>query len=298
MDVKGELFAQLGWHWDAQLRPRMDGLTDDEYFWEPAPGCWTVRRVGGRWRPDGGLEPEIPPVTTIAWRLCHIGTVLCARASFHFGDRSWSREGVSWPGTAADALAFIDRCWAAWKSGVDALSPEDLERRSEGPPGTLDARFLLANVIQHVNREVIHHGAEVALLRDLWRATRVQEPFVVACLRGDGAEVETLRSRDPAIVDRTRSQHPDLVLRAVERGNLGGVRLLADLGFDVNRKTTRTPLHHAAGAGNLELVRLLVDLGADPSVIDEEWKTTPLGWAEYFEHADVAEYLAPLTPNG
>ena len=28
---------QLTWHWDAQLRPRLDGLTDEEYLWEPVP---------------------------------------------------------------------------------------------------------------------------------------------------------------------------------------------------------------------------------------------------------------------
>ena len=27
-----------------RLRRRLEGLTDDEYFWEPAPGCWTVHR--------------------------------------------------------------------------------------------------------------------------------------------------------------------------------------------------------------------------------------------------------------
>jgi hypothetical protein len=27
-----------------RLRQRLEGLSDDEYFWEPAPGCWTVRR--------------------------------------------------------------------------------------------------------------------------------------------------------------------------------------------------------------------------------------------------------------
>ncbi|MFD0540965.1 hypothetical protein ACFQY7_51220 [Actinomadura luteofluorescens] len=37
---------QIAWHWDNQLRPRISGLTDDEYFWEPVPGCWSVRPPG------------------------------------------------------------------------------------------------------------------------------------------------------------------------------------------------------------------------------------------------------------
>jgi hypothetical protein len=43
IDWNAELTDQLGWYWDNQFRPRLDGLTDDEYFWEPAAGCWSVR---------------------------------------------------------------------------------------------------------------------------------------------------------------------------------------------------------------------------------------------------------------
>ena len=38
-----ELVDQLDWHFANQARPRLDGLTDHEYFWEPVPG-WNVRR--------------------------------------------------------------------------------------------------------------------------------------------------------------------------------------------------------------------------------------------------------------
>jgi hypothetical protein len=296
LDIKQELFSQLAWHWDAQLRPGLGGLTDEEYLWEPAPRCWTVRKVDDRWLPDDGLAPDPPPFTTIAWRLCHICTVLGARSSFHFGDGSWSKESVSWPGTAADALTLLDRCWDAWSTGVEALAAERLTQKSEGPPGTLDGRFPFAQVILHVNREVLHHGAEVACLRDLWRSTRPDDPFVAASLAGDRAVVTRLVSDDPTIVERTRAQHPALILRAVEHGTPEAVRLLADLGFDVNAMTGRAPLHHAAGAGDLELVRLLVDLGADLTLVDPTYTSTPLGWAEYLGQPDVAEYLTTLLP--
>ena len=65
-----QLADQLDFHWTNQLRPRFDGLTDDEYFWAPVPNCWTVH-------PDGGIDfdypaPEPAPFTTIAWRLAHV----------------------------------------------------------------------------------------------------------------------------------------------------------------------------------------------------------------------------------
>ena len=78
-----ELVSQLEWHWDNQLRPRLDGLTDDEYFWAPAADYWTISRRGestapisvgaGEFTVDYAIpEPEPAPVTTIAWRLAHI----------------------------------------------------------------------------------------------------------------------------------------------------------------------------------------------------------------------------------
>src|SRR5919198_3184086 len=71
---------QIAWHWTNQLRERLNGLTDDEYFWEPAPGCWSVRPRGTGAAPvqagSGAMtidfaipEPDPAPFTTIGWRL-------------------------------------------------------------------------------------------------------------------------------------------------------------------------------------------------------------------------------------
>jgi hypothetical protein len=46
VDWQQEISEQLSWHWDHQLRPRLVGLTDAEYFWEPAPDTWSVRPRG------------------------------------------------------------------------------------------------------------------------------------------------------------------------------------------------------------------------------------------------------------
>ena len=167
-----DVSEQLTWHWDAQLRPRLVGIADAEYFWEPTPGAWSVRQLdSGEFAPDWQWPaPEPAPVTTIGWRLCHIWMVLAQRANFHFGDRDLTLDRLRWPGTAAAALETIDDAYAAWRAGVDALTDVEAERHSEGPPGTLDGQFPLWAVVLHVNREVIHHGAEVALLRDLYLA--------------------------------------------------------------------------------------------------------------------------------
>ena len=80
------LREQLTFHWDGQLRPRLAGLTDDEYFWEPVPECWTVRRdADGAWTVDWHWpEPQPPPFTTIAWRIVHIGRAIGIRTNTFF----------------------------------------------------------------------------------------------------------------------------------------------------------------------------------------------------------------------
>jgi hypothetical protein len=174
-ELRRRLADQLGWHWREQLRPRLAGLTDAEYRWEPAAGCWNLRvRPDGTTAPDWAFPPpDPPPLTTIGWRLAHLGQTLAQRANFHFGDRTMTIDRVPWPGPrAADGLEWIDNAYADWSAGLDMLDDAALRRPSAGPPGTLDGRFPFGDVILHVNREIIHHGAEVALLRDLYRAMR------------------------------------------------------------------------------------------------------------------------------
>ncbi len=131
------LLAHLDYAWD-RARPRMDGVTDDEYFWEPAPVCWTVRR-----QPDGTCmadwaspEPNPAPFTTIAWRLAHVGLFLNMRANHRFGDHTFSIETVTWPCSANAALAWIDEGFLAYRNGVADLTEADLDIPPDGPPGS------------------------------------------------------------------------------------------------------------------------------------------------------------------
>lgn len=181
--VRAEL-DQLTWHWSNQLRPRLDGLTDDEYLWEPVADCWSVRRRtatapqtatmragGGEWAVDFAVPPPNPePVTTIAWRLAHVIVgVLAVRTYNHFDGPEASYESWEYAGTAADALAQLDAAYDAWVRGVESLSDAALQE-AIGPAEGPWADRSMQELVLHINREVIHHGAEIALLRDLYRA--------------------------------------------------------------------------------------------------------------------------------
>jgi hypothetical protein len=178
MDWNTQLVDQLDWHWHNQLRPRLDGLTDDEYFWEPARGCWSIRRRGetecGHGKGEYVIEfawpePTPAPVTTIAWRLGHIVVgVFGQRSAAHFGGPACDPDSFAYASTAAQALRQLDDAYATWRDGVRGLGADGLERPC-GPAEGPYAEYPLAALVLHINREAIHHGAEISLLRDLYR---------------------------------------------------------------------------------------------------------------------------------
>ncbi|MDQ6671994.1 MAG: DinB family protein, partial [Chloroflexota bacterium] len=148
IDWNHQLLDQLDWHWRRQLRPRLEGLGDDEYFWEPVPGCWSVHRRGessapivagaGPFTIDYAMpEPSPAPLTTIAWRLGHIVVgVFGARVANHFGGPAVDYQTFEYAGTAGDALRQLDEAYAAWTGGVRSLGTAGLARTcgpAEGP---------------------------------------------------------------------------------------------------------------------------------------------------------------------
>src|SRR2546429_9810396 len=57
--TKSELVDLSNFAWE-RLRGRIEGLTDEEYLWEPVAGCWSIRRrEDGGWR--GGRALSAPP---------------------------------------------------------------------------------------------------------------------------------------------------------------------------------------------------------------------------------------------
>jgi hypothetical protein len=109
IDWNTELADQLDWHWQNHFRPRLDGLSDDEYLWEPVRGCWNIR----------------------------------------------PRDAESPVGAET------------WIKGVRGLREAGLAEPC-GPAEGPFAEYSMAALVLHINRECLHHGAEITLLRDLY----------------------------------------------------------------------------------------------------------------------------------
>lgn len=182
LDTTAQLLGQLTWHWDHQARARLEGLSDEEYLWEPVPGAWNVRERATAADQEllalsgtgpVGIDfafptPDPEPLTTIAWRLAHINIgIFGARNASHFGGPPISYETATYTLSAAEALAELDAHYARWVDGVRGLTEEDLAR-PVGPAEGGFAEHPMIELVLHINREAIHHLAEIALLRDLW----------------------------------------------------------------------------------------------------------------------------------
>src|SRR2546423_1947523 len=115
----------------ALVRNRVEGLTDSEFFWEPEPGCWTIRLdASGRWIADyAEPDPDPAPLTTIGWRLVHVAQCKVMYREYAFGPAELTWWSIETPHTVEDAIVTLD--------GGQALLERDLEswtRRTSPSP--------------------------------------------------------------------------------------------------------------------------------------------------------------------
>lgn len=132
----------------------------------------SVERVQEILDHTGPLEPDKTPVTTIAWRLGHLHFEFAGAWEWAFGERRQDpKQMVDFSPSAAVTL---ERFWAVidrWRESVGRMTEEQLDTVgfSQYPYGS-DADEPYIGVLLGANLEFIHHMAEIALLRDLWRA--------------------------------------------------------------------------------------------------------------------------------
>jgi ankyrin repeat protein len=124
------------------------------------------------------------------------------------------------------------------------------------------------------------------------------EMFAIDCIAGRRDAVRARLAENPALLDNLGPRgRAELIHRAVDAKQLEGIRLIVELGVDVNAMIPgtaydRAPLHNAAAWGTREIVELLIQLGADPQLRDLTHHSAPIGWAAYAQQWHMVDYLA------
>jgi DinB superfamily len=153
-----------------RLVRRLEGLTDDEYRWEPVAGCWNVRPAPNS--PSGWIvdypdvAPDPPPFTTIAWRLLHISDGNTIYWEHAFGPRARNFWDLVPHGTARGAIDYLIESQRPITNTLAELDDDGLD---EMRPTHFGVGWPARRVLTVLVDEQLHHGAEVALLRDLYR---------------------------------------------------------------------------------------------------------------------------------
>ena len=196
--------------------------------------------------------------------------------------RSWLVQELCW----AAMHNFPDRVTLLVEHGVDVNAPSPRSGRTAYEEALRAGHEPIAEYL-------LQHGAKKIELDPV-------ERFALACIAGRRDEVRTRLAEDPALLHKLGDYgRVELIHRAVDAGQPDGVRLIVELGVDVNAMMPgtgldRSALHNAAMAGNLEMIALLLELGADPNLRDPTYHAKPIGWAAYCAQPHAVQYLLPL----
>jgi len=172
--VRGQL--EFSW-WE--LGRRLETVTQDEFVWEPGPGALSVRRRAdstaprtfgaGEWVVEWPPSGDFPGPRTIAWLVAHLTEVLTERWDWTFGDHQARRPTLTYSGEVGPAVAELTRIADRWRTGIAEMSDDDIFTVGFSQATEIDAQAPFAHLVQHVNREIIHHGSEIFTLTDLYR---------------------------------------------------------------------------------------------------------------------------------
>ena len=204
---------------------------------------------------DAGADPNLREGPN-----CPRGHALWAAA--HLGHRDIAARLLA---AGADPNADVE------SSGTPTGSAKDAAMRHlllcHGGRVPLSQHFFAGNV------DVV--AALLSAKPELFDEGVTTQAFTMAVAAGHEALVRLLLARGlrvPAVVTYCQSYL---------WSNLPLARLLLEHGMDPNLPSWQriTPLHHMAGKGQIDAAKLFLEFDADPDLIDEEYRSTPLGWA-------------------
>lgn len=160
----------------------LEDLAEDEYRWEPAPLCWSIRQRSpdvagwgaGQWVcEDEWPPPEPVPVTTIAWRIVHLAAWTDIYRDWTFGGATAHLQDIEIPGDCDGGLSWLHGAQDAFTAAVDEVTDEAM---FDLRPAHWGEALPIAHLVTSMLTEHVHHIAEVGVLRDLHRGRARSQP--------------------------------------------------------------------------------------------------------------------------
>jgi hypothetical protein len=148
-----------------RLRSRCEGIDAKEYAWAPSRPCWGVG-------PTGAVDPhdflaDPPPAKTIGWLTWHIAVDALESYCHGLGVGTvLPVSGVQWTRDPDRARELMEQSWQHFRA---TISGDPDPWRALGESWGRYAEASRYELYLHALDEVAHHGAEIALMRDLWR---------------------------------------------------------------------------------------------------------------------------------
>lgn len=118
------------------------------------------------------------------------------------------------------------------------------------------------------------------------------EKFIAVCMSGNTDSARAFLARNPDLVSKAETDFADTVGQAAGEGNLKGLKVFHELGFELNKMQGQTPLHQAVLGGHIECVKWLVNIGCDLGIRDDVHGSTPLQWSFALGRDECREFLS------
>jgi hypothetical protein len=171
--------GQLEFSW-SELAQRLRTISQEQLDWAPAPGTLRVVRRGGErtartlgsgeWVAEWPDSDDAPGPRTIGWLVGHLTEAFFERWEWTFGDHQRRREHAELSGEVKDAVAGLTRWVTAWRDGIRGLEEDAVMTVGLSSATEIEASAPFGHLVLHMNRELIHHGAEICVLQDLYEA--------------------------------------------------------------------------------------------------------------------------------
>lgn len=138
----------------------------------------------------------------------------------------------------------------------------------------------------------LEFAEELALLGSQRQELPEVERFIAVCMSGNVREAQALLEGKSNLVEQAESEFADTAGRAAGEGNLKGLKVFHEVGFNLNKMQGQTPLHQAVLGGHIDSVKWLMEIGCDLGIRDDVHGSTPLQWAFALGRGECRDFLS------